>query len=126
MNFVCEHGCFVWDSHIWWCSYFYSIQWLHKQITYLKILYANDLQLWLDLSQRVANEEISHTIIISVFEIFLMTLYVFQCYVSLFTNFKILTFKILLVQGHSKQSSWSGFGRITFSLGKNKVPFYKK
>ena len=29
-------------------------------------------------------------------------------------------------QGRSKRSGWSGFGRITISQGKNKVPFYKK
>ena len=30
------------------------------------------------------------------------------------------------MQGRSKRSGWSGFGRTTISQGKNKVPFYKK
>ena len=30
------------------------------------------------------------------------------------------------LQGRSKRSGWSGFGRITIFQGKNKVPFYKK
>ena len=30
------------------------------------------------------------------------------------------------LQGRSKWSGWSGFGRTTISQGKNKVPFYKK
>ena len=30
------------------------------------------------------------------------------------------------MQGRSRRSGWSGFGRTTISQGKNKVPFYKK
>ena len=30
------------------------------------------------------------------------------------------------IQGRSKRSGWSGFGRTTISQGKNKVSFYKK
>ena len=30
------------------------------------------------------------------------------------------------IQGRSRQSGWSGFGRTTIFQGKNKVPFYKR
>ena len=29
-------------------------------------------------------------------------------------------------QGHSKWSSWSGFGQTAISQGKNEIPFYKR
>ena len=33
---------------------------------------------------------------------------------------------LLQYQGRSKRPGWSGFGWITISQGKNKIPFYKK
>ena len=30
---------------------------------------------------------------------------------------------LIIIQGHSKQSGWSGFCRTNISLGKNKIPF---
>ena len=57
----------------------------------------------------------------------LMRLFVFNwlMYVCVTSFLKLLLF-VKAVQGRSRRSGWSGFGRTTISQGKNKVPFYKK